>query len=429
MPDIVAGGIYMSAVKIIGKNKLDGSVRIQGCKNSVLPIIAASVVSGGRSVIHNCPRLSDVFSSIAILRDLGAKADLCGNTLTIDSSGVNSDTVRPELMSAMRSSVIFLGALLSRCGAACISMPGGCDIGARPIDIHLDAFSRLGVDVDSRGTSVCCSASNLHGGSVVLPFPSVGATENIMLLSCVGRGVTTIYNAAKEPEIEDLQNFLNGMGARVFGAGSGVITIYAAKKLYDIEYTVMPDRIEAATFACAAAAAGGSVYMNPVVPEHISPVLNVLEGCGAKVVRYASSLLVVSDGMLNCAPFVATGPYPGFPTDAQSLVMSVMSVSHGSGVIVENIFENRLRHAYELCKMGADISVHGRRAVINGGELHGAHASACDLRSGAALAVAAFAADGETRIDKAEYINRGYDGFTEKFRSIGANIEGMNDDG
>lgn len=417
----------MSSVKIIGKNRLDGSVNIQGCKNSVLPIIAASVLNGGQSVIHNCPHLSDVFSSMAILRDLGAHADFYGNTLVINSAGLNSDTVRPELMSAMRSSIVFLGSLLSRCGAACISMPGGCDIGARPIDIHLDAFSHLGAQVYSDGVSVCCSAANLHGGGVVLPFPSVGATENIMLLSCLGKGVTTIYNAAKEPEIVDLQNFLNAMGARIFGAGTDTVTVYAVKKLNDIEYTVMPDRIEAATFACAAAAAGGSVYMNGVEPEHIAPVLAALEKSGVRVVRYASSLLVMSDGLLECAPYISTGPYPAFPTDAQSLMMSVMSVSRGSGVIVENIFENRLRHAYELKKMGADISVSGRRAIVNGEKLHGAHTCACDLRSGAALAVAALAADGETVIEKAEYINRGYDNFAEKFRSLGAIVEGMND--
>ena len=413
----------MSCVRVTGKNKLNGDIKIQGCKNAVLPIIAASLLNGGLNVIHNCPHLADVYASVKILKELGAVVSFEGNTLVIDSSGINCKMVEPELMGALRSSVVFLGSMLSRCSKACVSMPGGCDIGMRPIDIHLSSFEKMGVEVECTGEGIKCEVNNLHSEKIVLPFPSVGATENIMLLAVKGRGVTTIHNAAREPEIVDLQNFLNSMGARVFGAGTGVITIYAVKKLHDSEYTVMSDRIEAATFACAAVATGGRLFLNGIRANHMRAVINVLKKCGATVVEYPDCIDIISQSSPICPDYVSTRPYPGFPTDAQSLIMSVMSCSKGEGTVVENIFENRFGHASELKKMGADIVINGRSAYVRGNALTGALVSSRDLRSGASLTVAALAADGESIIQKAEFIDRGYDSFEKKLESVGAKIE------
>lgn len=416
----------MSTVRVKGKSRLHGSVRIQGCKNAVLPIIAASLLNGGLNVIHNCPHLADVYSSVKILKELGASVCFEGDTLVINSSSINCRRISPELMGALRSSVVFLGPMLSRCSRAAISMPGGCDIGMRPIDIHLDSFRKMGVDIETYGSDVVCKVNNLLGKNIVLPFPSVGATENIMLLAAKGRGVITIYNAAREPEIVDLQNFLNSMGARVYGAGTGVITVYAVSRLSDSEYTVMPDRIEAATFLCATAIAGGDVYLDGVNPEHIRSVINILAKGGVKFAEYTNSLFAVSTSRVKCPSYVSTRPYPGFPTDVQSLIMSVMSCSQGDGIIVENIFENRFGHALELAKMGAHIDLMGRYAHVHGTSLSGCEVTAGDLRSGAALAVAALGAEGESTVNRAEYIDRGYDNFEQKLRSLGADIERVN---
>ena len=416
----------MSTVRVYGKSRLYGSVKIQGCKNAVLPIITATLLNGGLNVIHNCPHLADVYSSVKILKELGASVCFEGDTLVIDSSEINCRRISPELMGALRSSVVFLGPMLSRCSRAAISMPGGCDIGMRPIDIHLDSFRKMGVDIVTSCADVTCTVNNLHGENIVLPFPSVGATENIMLLAVKGRGVTTIYNAAREPEIVDLQNFLNSMGARVFGAGTGTITVYAVSRLSDSEYTVMPDRIEASTFLCASATSGGKLYIDGVNPEHIRSVINILTAGGAKVAEYANSLFIVCPSRLKCPEYVCTRPYPGFPTDVQSLMMSVMSCSVGEGMIIENIFENRFGHAYELSKMGAHIDISGRCAFVHGSSLAGGEVTARDLRSGAALVVAALAAEGETVVDKAEYIDRGYDNLEQKLRNLGVDIERVN---
>lgn len=415
----------MSAVKITGKNRLDGCVKIQGSKNAVLPIMAASVLCRGTNIIHNCPDIADVRASVRILRELGASVTFENNTLDIDSSNIKCTRVNSELMGALRSSVVFLGSMLSRCGCASVSMPGGCDIGKRPIDIHLSSFKKMGVDVHCSENEVFCRVNKLHGEKIILPFPSVGATENIILLAAAGRGVTTVYNAAKEPEIVDLQNFLNAMGARVYGAGTSTVTIYSVEKLSGCEYTVMPDRIEAATYMCAAGAAGGKVLLEGAVPENIKAVSSVLGGCGAKITYFNDSLYIVVSDRLHCPLRINTGPYPGFPTDVQSLIMSVMSLSSGGGEIRENIFENRFGHAQELIKMGARIHINGNKAFINGTELKGCNVTARDLRSGAALMVAGLGAEGETVVDKTEYVFRGYDNITEKLSAMGANIERM----
>ncbi|MBQ7901296.1 MAG: UDP-N-acetylglucosamine 1-carboxyvinyltransferase [Clostridia bacterium] len=419
----------MSAIKVRGikynnaNGMLCGSVAIQGCKNSALPILAATLLNGKANVIHNCPALSDVFVSIDILNSLGCRAVFENGTAVVDSMHTSCCNVPQRLMGAMRSSVIFAGALLSRCGRAEFTLPGGCDIGRRPIDIHLAAFEKMGVEVVCNEGNVVCTVDKLHSADIYLPLPSVGATENIMLLAARGKGVTRIFNAAREPEICDLQSFLNSMGARVFGAGSSIITIYAVRELHESNFTVMPDRIEAVTFACACAAAGGTLKLNKAQYEHMAAPMNVLGTMGLTAVPYADAVVVTAKRPMTCVPIVTTGPYPAFPTDAQSLVMSVMSCADGEGVVVENVFENRFGHASELGKMGADISVSGKRAVVRGKKLQGAVTEACDLRSGAALVVAGLAAEGETIVEHSEYIDRGYQDFVQKLSSIGACVE------
>ncbi len=413
----------MNSIRVRTTGKLCGEVAVQGCKNAVLPMLAATLLNEKINIIHNCPRLSDVADTLEMLNLLGAKAEIEGNTITVDSSSQINFEIPPHIMGRLRSSVILAAPVLSRCKKVKFTMPGGCEIGTRPIDIHLASFEKMGVDVECCDGTVVCDCSNLHGADIHLPVPSVGATENVMLLAAKGRGVTTIYNAAKEPEIVDVARFLNSMGARVFGAGTSQITVYAVNQLGSSEYTVMPDRIEAITFACACASAGGIVKLNNINYNHISGVMSLLSNMGISIVSNDTSVTVSSYSKPKCPPLVSTRPYPGFPTDAQSLFMSVMSVSNGSGMVAENIFEDRLRHALELKKMGADITVNGNRALITGTSLCGARVNSCDLRSGAALVVAALAAKGESYIEKCEYIDRGYENFAQKLINLGADIE------
>ncbi len=415
----------MNSIRVGSKNKLYGDVTVQGCKNAVLPILAAALLNEKLNVIHNCPMLSDVITTLDIVKSLGVNAQLYGSTAVIDSKSIKDYCIPEHMMGKLRSSIILAAPVLSRCKKAQFTMPGGCEIGTRPIDIHLAAFEKMGVDVECNDGVVSCDAKNLHGADIHLPVPSVGATENIMLLACRGRGVTTIYNAAREPEICDLAQFLNNMGARVFGAGTDTITIYAVKSLGESEYTVMPDRIEAITYACACACAGGIVNLHNINYNHINSVMTVLCNMGLKVVPYCDKMTVSAKSKLKCPHFVSTRPYPGFPTDAQSILMSVMSMSDGSGKIVENIFENRLKHAYELVKMGADIVVEDNSAIVTGKSLTGATVDACDLRSGAALVIAALGCEGESIVNKCEYIDRGYESFVPKLKALGANVERM----
>lgn len=413
----------MNSIRVESTDKLYGDVTIQGCKNAVLPILAATLLNKKQNVIHNCPMLSDVEITLDIIKSLGVKACLIGSTAVIDSSSISDYKIQKEMMGKLRSSIVLVAPVLSRCKKAVFTMPGGCEIGTRPIDIHLAAFEKMGVDVECSDGIVNCNAKNIHGADIHLPVPSVGATENVMLLACVGKGVTNIYNAAKEPEICDLAQFLNSMGARVFGAGTETVTIYAVKDLDESEYTVMPDRIEAITFACACACCGGVVNLHNINYNHISNVMMLMQNMGLKVAPYSDKMIVSSKSKLRCPNYVSTRPYPGFPTDAQSILMSVMSMSEGSGKIVENIFENRLKHAYELVKMGADIEVLGNSAFVTGKTLTGGTVDACDLRSGAALVIAALGSDGESVVNKCEYIDRGYDSFVPKLKNLGARIE------
>ncbi len=407
---------------VTGGRPLQGTVPISGAKNSVLPILAATLLNGGRNVLHNCPDLRDVRSAIAILEHLGCKVRREGDTLTVDSSVVDRWDVPHELMREMRSSVIFLGPMLARCGRARLSLPGGCDIGQRPIDLHLSALEKLGVSIREEGGDITCVAGDLRGRDVVLSFPSVGATENTLLAATACPGVTRVINAAREPEIADLQHFLQKAGARVQDGGESVITLWGEMPRRDVEHTILPDRIETATFLCAAAACGGELTLTGAEPEHVHTVIQCLTEGGCRIQSRGRELTIRAEGPLEAMPAVRTMPYPGFPTDAQAPLMAAACTGRGSTLFLETIFENRYRHAGELARMGADIAIHGRTALVTGKALHGARVECTDLRGGAALVVAAMAARGQSRIDAIHHVDRGYERLTEKLQAVGAHI-------
>ncbi|MCC8130092.1 MAG: UDP-N-acetylglucosamine 1-carboxyvinyltransferase [Clostridiales bacterium] len=413
----------MSVIVISGGRRLEGCVHVQGSKNSVLPILAASLLSGCVSVIHNCPDLSDVAASVAILEHLGCRVVREGDTITVDSSTLDRCDIPEHLMREMRSSVIFLGAVLARTGEARLSMPGGCELGPRPIDLHLWALRRLGAEIAEQGGNLRCSARGLRGCDISLTIPSVGATENAMLAACAAKGRTAIYNAAREPEIVDLQDFLCTCGASVQGAGSSVVVVDGGVPLHTAEHRVISDRICAATWLAAGAAAGGAIEVEGVPREQLLPVTDLLAQAGCGIREEAQRVTLTGDGRLRAVPPVRTAPYPGFPTDAQPPVMAAMTKGTGTTVFVETMFENRYRHTQELARMGADIRVEGRVAVVCGvPALQGARLEAADLRGGAALVVAALAAEGESQIGGLHHLDRGYERLTETLRSLGADI-------
>ena len=412
----------MSAFLVEGGNRLTGSVRVHGAKNSVLPILAAAILGEGESVIHNCPDLSDVAASLEILRHLGCKAVREGDTITVDASHLTRCDVPDELMREMRSSVIFLGAILGRMGEATLCTPGGCELGPRPIDLHLAAIRTMGAGIEERGSALHCTGA-LTGGDIVLSIPSVGATENAMLAAAAADGTTTITNAAREPEIVDLQNFLLAMGAKIRGAGSSVITIEGAGRLHGGEHTVMADRIVAATYLTAVAAAGGDVDVTGCDYAYLSTVTAALAESGCAVKSGRDHIRIRCDGPLKGVRPVRTAPYPGFPTDAQAPLMAALCKGTGTSVFVENIFESRYRHVDELSRMGADIRVEGKVAVVCGvPRLHGAAVKSSDLRGGAALVVAALGAEGRSEITGLHHIDRGYHDLELALRSLGAEI-------
>lgn len=413
---------------IEGGHKLCGSVRVQGAKNAVLPILSACLLNGGMSVLHNCPALTDVTASLDILRFLGCDVDFSGNTVTVNSKNACADFIPDVLMQKMRSSIIFAGSMLARCKRASVSLPGGCVLGKRPIDIHLWAFEKLGADILESDGQILCSIDRLKPCDICLPFPSVGATENIMLISCVSDGVTTIRNAAREPEIACLQNFLNAMGADVSGAGTDTIVINGVSKLHDAEFTIMPDRIAACTYMAAVATAGGEAEITGVNPTHFECVTDIMLRCGANVKCAADRVYIKSPEKIKAIGKVVTMPYPGFPTDCQSVLMAVLANADGESVIEEKIFDERFANAYELSKMGADIRVEGSSAYIRGVEkLHSAPVFARDLRSGASLVVAALGADGNTEVFNTKYIDRGYERFDENIKKLGGVITRVDD--
>ena len=411
----------MSAYIVEGGNPLDGSVRVHGAKNSVLPILAACLLSPEECVIHNCPDLSDVTASLDILRHLGCRVARQGEMVTVDAGAPTGWDVPDNLMREMRSSVIFLGAVLGRMGRADLCAPGGCELGPRPIDLHLAAIRAMGAQIDESGGGLHCTGP-LSGADIVLSIPSVGATENIMLAAAAARGTTTITNAAREPEIVDLQTFLRQLGADVRGAGSSVIVIRGGQALHGGEHTVIGDRIVAATYLTAAAAAGGQVEVTGVDYRHLSTVTAVLKEAGCAVKSGPDRVFLHSAPLRGVRP-VRTAPYPGFPTDAQAPLMAALARGSGCTVFVENMFESRYRHVDELSRMGADIRVEGRVAVVYGvPRLHAAQVKASDLRGGAALVVAALVAEGESRITGLHHIDRGYQDLEGALSGLGARI-------
>ena len=414
----------MSRLLIQGGNRLAGEVTIQGAKNSVLPVLAATILTGGEVELRRCPRLRDVEASIRILQALGCRAAWQGDNLAVDTSRMSGCAIPDALMREMRSSAIFLGAILARCGQAELSYPGGCELGPRPIDLHISGLRALGAEIDDTGGTLHCKAQKLTGREIVLGFPSVGATENLMLAACGAEGVTVLSNAAREPEIEDLQNFLNTCGGEVTGGGTSTVMIRGGRPLHGGTYTVIPDRIAAATYLCATASAGGDVFLRGAREAHLSTVTAALREAGCAITADSSGIACRCGGRLNAPRPIRTAPYPGFPTDAQAIVMAALLRCRGAAVFEENLFSSRYRHVDELARMGADIRTSGRVAVVLGVErLHGAAVRSTDLRGGAALCVAALTAEGETVVSDIAHIDRGYQSLEQDLTALGAEIK------
>lgn len=413
----------MERLTIEGLHKLSGAVTVHGAKNSALPILAATLLADGASEITNCPALSDVEASAAILRYLGCRVEQADGCVTVDTAGLCRNDVPDRLMREMRSSIVFLGAIAARTGEAHLTFPGGCELGPRPIDLHLAALRKLGVEIEEeRGRLNCRVKGRLTGTTITLAFPSVGATENVLLAAVLAQGTTEIVNAAREPEIVDLQRFLNAMGARVSGAGSPMITIQGGAPLHPAEHTVMGDRIAAATYLCAVGAAGGELRLTGVDPADLAAVCCCLEEAGCRLHTDGEGLSIAASGRMRGIRTVRTAPYPGFPTDAQAILMAALAGGTGTTMIVENMFDSRYRHVDELARMGADIQLAGRVAVVTGSRLHGAAVRSTDLRGGAALVVAALGAEGVSRVSGLSHIRRGYQGLDDSLSALGADI-------
>lgn len=408
---------------IRGGNRLEGACFVQGSKNASLPILAASIICPASTELLNVPQLRDVDAALRILRHLGCWAEQSGGEVTIDSRNLSCCSIPHSLMVEMRSSVIFMGALLARCGEARLSLPGGCQLGKRPIDLHLAALRKMGAEIEEDRGEIFCRAEALKGAEIVLPFPSVGATENIMLAACAARGETVIHGAAREPEIAALQDYLKAMGADVRGAGTDTVTIVSLSPEKHIACRIIPDRIVASTIACAAACTGGNVELRGIDPRQFSTVLRFLNQAGCDIISTDRSVRLRSEGELKAVGEISTAPYPGFPTDAQPVLMAALLKAKGLTRITENIFENRYRQVPELCRLGADIVTHGKIAEIWGVDcLHGTALTATDLRGGAAMIVAGLSAQGETLICDDGHISRGYERFDIRLRALGADI-------
>ena len=414
----------MSVMYLRGGTPLEGELAVHGAKNSVLPILSACLLARGPVTLTNCPRLTDVTAALNILRQLGCRAEQEGHTITVDPTGAAGCAISEGQMRSMRSSIIFLGPLLARMGEAHLTYPGGCELGPRPIDLHLSAIRAMGCRVcEDRG--IHCQGRPF-GGEIQLSLPSVGATENAILCAVGAEENTTISNAAREPEIGDLQSFLNSLGANVRGAGSSTVTVEGGRKLSGGEYAVMGDRIVAATLLSAAAAAGGRVRLSGVDWRHLATVLSVFHQAGCRVESRMEYVELERDRetALKAVPTIRTAPYPGFPTDAQAPVMAALAASDGCTLFVETMFDSRYRHVPELIRMGADITTEGRVALVRGVErLRGTQVEAADLRGGGALAVAALGAEGTTVLSGLGHIDRGYEGLEEMLRTLGADVE------
>ena len=405
-----------------GGKPLHGRVKCDGAKNAALPVMAGAILSFGESEISNVPSLSDVDTMTAMLRSLGVSVKRSGTSVKIDPGGRLRREAPYDLVRLMRASFLVMGPLLARCGSAKVPAPGGCAIGQRPVDLHLKGFQAMGADISIEGGYICAESKRLKGAEIYLDIPSVGATENIMMAACLADGVTIIENAAQEPEIVDLANFLNAMGAEVTGAGTSRVRIEGVRELHGAMHSVIPDRIEAATYLLAGAITRGKVIVENVIPTHLRAVLAKLKECGAFLLEGVRSVEIEMTGRPDPVT-VKTMYYPGFPTDVQSPLMALCSLATGTSVITETVFESRFSHAEELARMGARIQIEGQSAIVEGvPRLTGAAMQAGDLRAGAALCLAALAAEGLSTVHGAEHVYRGYSRFVEKLRALGADI-------
>lgn len=415
----------MEKIIVRGGRRLNGTVKVEGAKNAVLPVIAASLLaSEEKSIISNVPTLSDVYTINEVLRHLGADVHFENNQVIVDASKELSTEAPFEYVRKMRASVLVMGALLARKGHARVALPGGCAIGSRPIDQHLKGFEAMGASIKvGNGFIEAEVDGRLKGAKVYLDFPSVGATENIIMAAALAEGTTVLENVAKEPEIVDLANYINAMGGKIRGAGTGTIRIEGVESLKGVNHSIIPDRIEAGTFMVAAAITGGDVLVKGAIPEHLTSLVAKMEEMGVKIIEEKDGLRVIGPEKLKSVD-LKTMPHPGFPTDMQSQMMALLLCANGTSMITETVFENRFMHVEEFRRMNGDIKIEGRSVIINGPvKLQGAEVAATDLRAGAALILAGLCAEGHTRVTELKHLDRGYVNFHEKLASIGADIE------
>lgn len=426
---INAEGYVLEKMIVRGGKRLTGSVKVEGAKNAVLPVIAATLLaSKGKSVLKNVPSLSDVYTINEVLKYLQADVSFEGDVVTVDATGEITSDAPFEYVRKMRASIVVMGPLLARTGSARVALPGGCAIGSRPVDLHLKGFEAMGATVKIENGYIEATADRLKGAKVYLDFPSVGATQNIMMAATLAEGTTVIENVAREPEIVDLANFLNQMGARVIGAGTEVIRIEGVEELTATEHSIIPDRIEAGTFMIAAAITQGDIFIEDAVPEHISSLIAKLEEMGVQIIEEESGVRVIGPEKLKAVD-VKTMPHPGFPTDMQSQMMVIQMLSEGTSVMTETVFENRFMHVEEMRRMNAEMKIEGHSVIINGpAHLQGAEVAATDLRAAAALILAGLVAEGYTQVTELKYLDRGYNDFHGKLRSLGAEIERVTDE-
>ena len=408
---------------INGGIPLRGEAAVSGAKNSALPLLAACLLTEEEVVLHNCPRIGDVFSMQGILEKLGAHVRFSGNTICVAAKEIETVAMPEKLSKKIRSSIFLLGSMLGRMRRAVFQYPGGCEIGLRPIDLHLSGLRQLGVDVREEGGLIRCDGRHMRAGTVHFDYPSVGATENVMMAAALLKGRTVLSNVAREPEITDLQNFLNAMGARISGAGTHTVTVEGVDRLRGVSYCPMPDRIVAGTLLAAAAATGGDIRLTNVPCRDLYAVFTKMREMGCEIDEEESAVRLRAPQRLTAFQQLQTQPHPGFPTDMQAQMLALAAMAKGTSVVVENVFENRFAHAGDLNRMGANVLVNGRTAVVQGVDmLYGTHVTARDLRGGAALVIAGLAARGETLVERAELIDRGYERLEEMLGALGAEI-------
>ena len=413
----------MEKYHITGGRTLTGKVEISGAKNAALPVLAASVMTKGENIFEACPEISDIDNMLLILQSLGCKVEREDSRISVNASGISECRIPDALMRKMRSSVFLAGSLLARCGEAVISNPGGCNIGKRPIDLHIKGLQKLGAEIECGSEKIFLKAGKLKGAHIRLDYPSVGATENLMLAAAAAEGVTVIENSAREPEIKALQDYINLCGGNITGAGTGTISIEGGKFLSGCNFRMIPDRIEAGTYLLMCIGTGGNVCLKGVEVEHLHPLLEILKSGGCGIYSEGDILKVSADGLKKVRCKVDTAPYPGFPTDLQPQLTAFLTRNGEECIIREKIFENRLRYAKQLIKMGADIEISQKEVIIKGNNmLYGCSVEAEDLRGGAALVIAGLMAEGDTIVSNTKYIKRGYSRFTEKIIELGGEI-------